>query len=268
MHPFTPKLTKTQIKMIILGIHVFSLALVVPYICFLTLEGDECVEKWPTFGYRQAYTVVLFSSQYGVPLIFMVIVYAGALKKLYFVAYRTLHMRSMEHENLREKASANNDDAGGKGPLRKISARVSHCMKHAVEMKSNVRATKMFIVIVVVFAFFMLPNQAMWLWSDFGGGYDHVHLNTIRIACWLFTYTNCVCNPLIFMIFGKDFRAAFLAGPMRLFKSSRPRLSISRMSAPETETTIHPSSPSPVPSLSTLDENVRGSDEIRVTSFC
>ena len=73
----------------------------------------------------------------------------------------------------------------------------------------------MFIVVVVVFAIFMFPNQVVWLWADFGGGINSPDFTKLSIICWLFTYTNCVVNPVIFGVFSKDFRKGF----KRIFKS-------------------------------------------------
>jgi len=73
----------------------------------------------------------------------------------------------------------------------------------------------MFIVVVVVFAIFMFPNQVVWLWADFGGGINSPNFTKLSIICWLFTYTNCVVNPVIFGVFSKDFRKGF----KRIFKS-------------------------------------------------
>ena len=105
-------------------------------------------------------------------------------------------------------------------------------MSRGLDAESNVRVTKMFIVIVAIFAIFMLPNQIVWLWMDFGAGNDHIRLNVIKIVCWLFTYTNCVFNPVIFVIFCKEFRTEILTFPKRLLRKPRQRLSISRSSVP------------------------------------
>lgn len=269
MHPFTPRLTRRQIKFIIISIHVLSLAIIIPYINFLKLEDEECVERWPKFSYRQAYTVTLFMAEYALPLVFMTTMYALALTKLYNATSSTTEMRTMESQKLR-KVSETNNNAANRGAVRKLSARVAYNVKHGFEVESNVRVTKMFVAVVVIFAVFMLPNQVAWLWSDFGGGQHHHQLNKIKIVCWLFTYTNCVCNPVIFMIFCKEFRDELSALPKRLRNGPRPRLSLSRSSGPATEC-IRCASPrsSPVTSLSTLHENCKSqSDDNDVTSEC
>lgn len=268
MHPFTPRLTKRQIKFIIISIHVLSLAIIVPYINFLRLEDHACVERWPKFSYRQAYTLTLFLTQYALPLVFMATVYTLALIKLYSVTSNTTQMRSMESGKLRKDSETNNN-AASKSVVRKISTRVAYNVRHGSEVKSNVRVTKMFVAVVVIFAVFMLPNQIVWLWSDFGSGQHHDQLNTAKIICWLFTYTNCVCNPVIFMVFCKEFRAELAAFPKKLRNGPRPRLSISRSSGHTTEWIQCVSRSSPVTSHSTSNENCKTqSEDVDVTSNC
>ena len=92
--------------------------------------------------------------------------------------------------------------------MRKLST-VSSRVRVDIWSTPNAKATKMFIVVVVVFAIFMFPNQVVWLWADFGGGINDPDFTKISIVCWLFTYTNCVVNPIIFAIFNKDFREGF-----------------------------------------------------------
>lgn len=397
MHPFTLRLTKTQIKFIIISIHLLSLSIIVPYINFLNLEDQECHEQWPKLGYRQAYTVVLFMAQYALPLVFMTAVYGLALSKLYSVTSNATHMRCMDNQNSRRLSASspprkvsvsspprnvsissptrevsfssstwevsvssptreisvssptrkvsvsspprkvsissptwevsvscppreisvssptreisvssptrevsvssrprkgsvsspsrklsssspprkisvcsrkisvssqfaetnNSPEEVKRGAIRKLSARLTYNMRHGFELESNVRVTKMFIAIVVIFAIFMLPNQVVWLWTDFGGGQHHSRLNTIKIICWLFTYTNCVCNPVIFVTFCKDFRAEVLALPKKVWKrpSQSSFKSISRSNGPVTDYTQFPSRTPPLTSLSTLVEN-------------
>ena len=236
MHPFTPRLTKRQIKVLISGIHMLSAVVVVPYIIFLKLEDHNCVEIWPNFTSRQVYTVVLFLVQYALPLSFMTTVYTLALTKLYKVTSNTTKMRMRSREKLRQDGASNNNAERGRGVVRKLSSRVAYSMRRGFEVESNVRVTKLFIAIVAIFAVCMLPNQVLWLWSDFGGGNKHQDLNTIKIICWLFTYTNCVCNPVIFMIFCKEFRAELAKIAKKLCPNGpRPQLSISRSSGPPTQ---------------------------------
>ena len=336
MHPFTPRLTRRQVKFLISGIHVLSLSIIVPYIIFLKLQDNECLEQWPKLWYRQAYTLVLFMTQYALPLSFMATVYALALIKLYNVTSNASPMRVAKPQQCSDSsrkvsvssqkvsvtsrkisvssrevffnsrkvsessrkvsessrkvsessrkvsgssrevpvksrklsvisrkvssssqfANETNSDLPGKETrIRRLSSRVAYNMKHGCEIDSNVRVTKLFIAIVGIFAIFMLPNQVVWLWIDFGNGLQHSRLNTIKIICWLFTYTNCICNPFIFITFFKDFRSEIIALTKRIWKRSTVRFSISRWNTNESEK-IQPASP--VNILSTLEENESG----------
>ncbi|XP_068757743.1 neuropeptide FF receptor 1-like [Montipora capricornis] len=253
MHPFTPRLTKRQVKFLISSIHVLSLSIIVPYIMFLKLQDNECLEQWPKLWYRQAYTLVLFMTQYALPLSFMATVYALALIKLYNVTSNASPMRVSSTSQFANET--NSDLCGKEARIRRLSSRVAYNIKHGCEIDSNVRVTKLFIAIVGIFAIFMLPNQVVWLWIDFGNGLQHSRLNTIKIICWLFTYTNCICNPFIFITFFKDFRSEIIALTKRIWKRSTVRFSISRWNTNKSETI---QSASPINILSTLEENESG----------
>ena len=290
MHPFTPRLTKKQIQILITSIHILALSIIVPYINFLKLQDHICLEQWPKLGYRQAYTVMLFMAQYAVPLIFMTTVYAIALIRLYRVTSNATQMRvttdTQDSRNVSDssrkvscstrkvsvysgkvsvgsrKISTSSQFApeassgSSRGTrIRRLSSRVVYNMKHGCELDSNVRVTKMFIAIVVIFAIVMLPNQVVWLWIDFGSGEQHIRLNTIKIICWLFTYTNCVCNPFIFIIFFKDLRSEIAALPKGFCNRRKFRLHISRSSGTATEYTKYNPPSSPISTLFTLNEN-------------
>lgn len=233
MHPFTPRLTETQIKLLILSIYTLSMAIVVPYIIFLKLQDDQCIESWPKFSYRQAYTGILFLVQYALPLAFMTLMYTLALSKLYTVTSNATQMRIVKPKNFCKTAKIKQNAVKSKTTDRKLTMRI----KDGFKLKSNVRVTKMFIIVVVIFAIFMLPNQVLWLWSDFGGGEQHKNLNTIKIICWLFTYANCVLNPFIFVFYCKEFRARLrrMVFPRKMCNRSKTQLNITRSSEPAIE---------------------------------
>lgn len=211
MHPFKTRLSLKQICILICGVHVFSLAAVGPYVYVLNLKDGSCDENWPDFAYRQAYTFFLFLVQYGLPLCFMATMYGLAVRALCRTSAK------MRDNSITEKVSVRRDSVETQVKLtRKISRTQS--VKRKISMLSaridiwstaNAKATKMFIVVVVVFAIFMFPNQVVWLWADFGGGINSPNFTNISIICWLFTYTNSVVNPIIFGVFSKDFRQGF-----------------------------------------------------------
>lgn len=214
MHPFKTRLSMKQIIILIILVHFSSLVAVTPYGYVLALANGYCEENWPAFSYRQAYTFVLFLVQYGLPLIFMVIMYSLAMRSLYNSSARTRESRqnSIAADTPKFIVKKLKQEAKQKeGVLRSNSLfkKLSDLKARSIWNTPNARATKMFIVVVVVFAIFMFPNQVVWLWADFGGGINSPNFTKLSIVCWLFTYTNCVVNPIIFGVFSKDFRKGF-----------------------------------------------------------
>ena len=184
MHPFKIRLSSKAIQMIIAAVHLTSLLFVLPYIYVLELNGDNCEEHWPKgFAFRKGYTLVLFLIQYAIPLVFMIVMYALAIESL------RISSEQVRKWSIKETVPAS-----------------IKCRRFAWLKSPNAKATKMFIIIVLVFAVFMFPNQVLWMWLDFGNNASHPYLPTIQVICWLFTYTNSVCNPMIYFIFSHDFR--------------------------------------------------------------
>ena len=215
MHPFKTRLSMKQIIILICLVHFSSLVAVTPYGYVLALANGSCDEKWPEFSYRQAYTFTLFLVQYGLPLMFMVVMYSLAMRSLYNSSARTressITAGTPKFIVKKLKQEAKQQEKPQRGVLRSNSLfkKLSDLKARSIWNTPNARATKMFIVVVVVFAIFMFPNQVVWLWADFGGGINSPNFTKLSIICWLFTYTNCVVNPIIFGVFSKDFRKGF-----------------------------------------------------------
>lgn len=209
MHPFKTRLSRKQVFLMIFIVHVFSFVAVSPYVYVLTLQGGSCKELWPGFTYRQAYSLFLCLSQYVLPLIFMVIVYGLAIRALYNASARVrgrsikenAHQQETTSKKLQCKHLCKISKTGA------IARRISRIP--SIWSSPNAKAMKMFIIIVIVFAIFMFPNQVVWLWADFGGRNKTSNFRKISIVCWLFTYTNCVVNPVILGVLSRDFREGF-----------------------------------------------------------
>lgn len=204
MHPFKRKLSSNQIKGIIIGVYIFSALAVSPYTYGLKLENDSCQEQWSGKLYRQLYTLALFLFQYAIPLIFMTIMYTLAIINLHSTSGKVRHCSI-------NSSSRPSDSTGGPKALKGLS-KIKMSLKRKLspaDENPNIRAMKMFMAVVTVFAIFMFPNQVLWIWADYGDGASQPHFSQIAIICWLFTYTNSVVNPVIFAIFSKDFRVGF-----------------------------------------------------------
>ena len=213
MHPFKARLTLVKIKCIIVATYLFCLLMVTPYSYVLGLKGNECGETWPDISYKKYYTLSLFLVQYCLPLTFMIIMYSLALKNLYTTTDKT-STRKAEKEQAEMSSTSRNSSTSAEPKLKKVSSTVRLVRKLSSTVRrgtteANKRATKMFLAIVVVFTICMFPNQALWLWADFSNGADNSNFLKAVIVCWLFTYSNSVCNPVIYAVFSRDFRRGF-----------------------------------------------------------
>lgn len=232
MHPFKQRLSSKQVKLSIVFTHLLGLLFVLPYVYHLDLSAKTrgCEETWPAFSYRQAYTLFLFISQYGIPLAFMTIMYSITLLNLR--ASSNKFKNPARDNNRHQKMSLQVDDAVVYGNMNgsrlniirdfRKASRVTIGQKHdLVGRDQNVRATKMFVTVVIVFATCRLPNEIFWLWSDFGEGHESQDSNTAGIICRMFTYTNSIFNPVIYWAFSSDFKKGFKELLLSFSKSKR-----------------------------------------------
>ncbi|XP_078343037.1 galanin receptor type 1-like [Oculina patagonica] len=194
--PLVERVSTTRILMSLLAIHVFSICLCIPYFIALEYNDSEksCDERWSSMGYRQTYTIALFLFQFALPLTTMSVAY--------LLIYRSLR------SNILKLFSTNSI----KQRTRAIS-KTSNLSKDSGELKlrreQNIHLAKMFVIVVVVFAISMSPNQIFWLWMDFGHGEDNKFHHYISVVCRLFTYANSVLNPFIYALKSKEFRSGF-----------------------------------------------------------
>ena len=220
MHPFKQRLSATQIKICIGLTHFLGLLFVLPYAYHLDLlAARSCEETWPAFSYRQAYTLFLYITQYGIPLVFMAVMYTLTLRTLHASSnkFENTACRETKRVNKKSLQVSNGTSAGNINgtPLnisldeRKSSRGTTGHRHDMVARDQNIRATKMFVTVVIVFATCRLPNEIFWLWSDFGDGHESEHSNIAGIICRMFTYTNSVFNPVIYWAFSKDFKRGF-----------------------------------------------------------
>ena len=210
MHPFKSRLTPTVVKWTIGGIHTFSLVMVVPYVLVSYIaDDDKCGEKWPeTDGppLRQVYTMTLFAVQYVIPLLFMACMYIWTCKSLF---KSTRKVRTLSLGSNAAASGAGHRNSTNHSP----ASPARECFN--IRREQNIRITKMFIVVVIIFAVCMLPNQVVWLWIDFGTG--EAPSQVARIICRFFTYTNSCLNPIIFCRFSQQFRRGFRSVFLRGF---------------------------------------------------
>ena len=196
--PFARRITKLHVLLFVLTIHCLSTSLCIPYFLVLNYNDLEssCDERWPDVGYRQAYTIALFFCEYALPL--------TTMSMAYMLIYRSLR------SNLLRLISRDSDQRRPRNISKASEA--STVSKDSMEHKrkeQNIRLAKMFIIVVVVFAISMFPNQVLWLWVDFGNGGENKYFRYISVGCRLCTYANSVLNPFIYALKSKEFRSGF-----------------------------------------------------------
>ncbi|XP_068713591.1 galanin receptor type 1-like [Montipora foliosa] len=196
-HPFTKRLQMRHVFVAITVIYTFSVSLCIPYLIALNYEDNQrsCDESWPNYGSRQAYTIVLCLCEYVFPLTIMVVAYVFIYRSLRSNFSSLLQSNSVHETQLHE-------DKAQSSTIKK--GRVEYMRK-----EQNTRLARMFVIVVIVFAISTLPNQALWLWVDFGNGNSHKSFRYISVACRLCTYANSVLNPFIYALKSKDFRSGF-----------------------------------------------------------
>lgn len=202
VHPFKAlSVTKKHIIRFILALHVVSLIFTMPYAIVLKLQDGECRENWPSPvpRYRKAYTLVLFLVQYGIPLVLMVTLHSLALK--------TLCSQSNEDEVLSGRSSTIISVVSNRSMFRESELSMQSMRRSYLHRQRNIRVTKIFVLVVTVFAISMFPNQVLWLWVDFGQGADNENFSFASVVCRLFTYSNSVINPIIYGFFSHEFRS-------------------------------------------------------------
>ena len=155
-------------------IWVFSLIIVVPYGAFLRLVDGECTETWGTLG-GQVYTLGLFAFHYAIPLTIITFCYARI----------ALRIRRGQHEGAEIISGTR-------------QARLKRRTRH-------VRAVRMVVLFVIVFAVCMLPHQVVWLWITFGK--DVQYSDNLLTFAYMFTFTSSFANPLVYFTHNPSLRA-------------------------------------------------------------
>lgn len=175
-HPLRPQLTIRCAKWIILGIWIASLISVTPYVSVLIKddESGRCDEDWPSKSARKTYTVCLFVFEYLLPLTIIAGAYMG-------IGWELARRAKNGNPHLQDL--------------------------HTVEAKKVVR---MLMVVTMLFAVCVLPNNILWLWLDFGNAEKQYDKFWELVAFGnIITFANSAANPICYTILNKSYRDAF-----------------------------------------------------------
>ena len=212
VHPLQTQMTKRHAKGFISAIWLLSALITLPYIIVLRLDEERmsCEEYWPVnVNYRKAYTLSLFLVEYVVPLTVITFVYLKIA-------------RAMRKCIKKRKTSCTNQDLS---------------KSHQLERK---RVVRMLVVVTVLFAICVLPNNIMWLWLDFGNGEEYEHFWDVVAITNIILFANSAANPIAYTICHDNFREEFrhyISCDRNIFKSLLELSTFSRAQRPSYYTT-------------------------------
>ncbi|XP_031562186.1 QRFP-like peptide receptor [Actinia tenebrosa] len=170
VHPLRRQLTISKAKILIVLIWVFSIIPVCPYIIILRYSDNSCDESWENHHTRKIYTAFLFTTQYVLPLIVIATAYisiAGELRKREFV---------------------------------------TECLRRQ-QLEETRKIVRMLVVVTVLFAACMLPNNIMWMWLDFGQADQYFKYFWEVVAFSnILTFANSAANPLCYTMLNENYR--------------------------------------------------------------
>ncbi|XP_020904099.1 QRFP-like peptide receptor [Exaiptasia diaphana] len=217
--PLRVQLSISKTKFVILIIWLGSLVPIVPYVNSLELKKNECDERWKSNNMRSTYTVCLFVFQYVLPLSIIATAYTGI----------AMEMRKRE------------------------TARSEHCPVRQLQVQETRKVVKMLLVVTIVFALCVLPNNIMWLWLDFGQADKKItYFYELLAFCQIVTFANSAANPICYTALNENYRREFKRFFMGLFCKNKSARMFFRLNTFTTST--RPSTKS----IARTDENANG----------
>lgn len=180
VYPLRKQMTKKHAMVVIVIIWIMCTLLTAPYVMVLNLDKAtmECREYWPGIGYRKTYTASLFVLQYFLPLTVITL------------AYLKIGLE------LRACSSVKN-------------ALAVNAVLHNAHRNEARKVVRMLIVVTLLFAICVLPNNVMWLWLDFGNGDSYPHFWDMVAFTNIILFANSAANPLAYTICHENFREEF-----------------------------------------------------------
>lgn len=194
--PYWPKPSKRMTYTWIAGIWFSSFVVVLPLVVVTKSDSGKCIENWPNFSHRQAYTLALFLLQYLIPLIIITIVYAKITRYL-----------------------LNSSDVARSGSFATEEQRAAEARR----VKRRNQAIKTLAAVVILFAICLFPGQVAWLLMDFGNGgssQDKAIDILLKFADILDNFHACI-NPVIYCMLNARYRAEYYRCLVHVFRGNR-----------------------------------------------
>ena len=163
---------RKRAKLTILVIWLTCFIFVLPYTLILTTKDSQCVETWSKL-HSQIYTVFIFVFQYVLPLS--------------VISFAYVRIGIQLRRNRKHLTAA-----------------------HRVQDRDVAKVVRMMTIVVLIFAFCMLPNHILWLLRDFSATFPE---DGRKLLGWgeLLIYANSCTNPIVYGICIEEFRLAFKA---------------------------------------------------------
>ena len=180
VYPLRKQMTKKHAFVVIVVTWVVCALLTVPYVVVLNLNEttNYCEENWPGIEYRKAYTASLFALQYLLPLCMITI------------AYLKIGLELRTCVNVKRRYSVNS-------------------VLHNARRNEARKVVRMLIVVTLLFAICVLPNNVMWLWLDFGNGASYSKFWDMVAFTNIILFANSAANPIAYTICHENFREEF-----------------------------------------------------------
>lgn len=180
VHPLRKQMTKRHASVVIVVTWVTCVLLTVPYMMVLNLDetNNYCDEFWPRVEYRKAYTASLFALQYLLPLCVITI------------AYLKIGLELRTCTSVKSGYSVNS-------------------VLHNTHRNEARKVVRMLVVVTLLFAICVLPNNIMWLWLDFGSGRSYSKFWDTVAFTNIILFANSAANPIAYTICHENFREEF-----------------------------------------------------------
>eukprot|EP00794_Sanderia_malayensis_P016308 gene16308-17951_t len=179
------QMRKRSIRILAMTTWIVSAALVIPYGTRLVPKETRgkitCDEEWTDKLGRQMYTVILSVTEFLVPMIVIVV----------FVIRICLNLAKQSNQ------------------LKKNALGLNEAKRHS-RLRQNRNITKMFIVMIAVYASLKLPNNIFWQFSEFGGSMNPKKKNLIWVFVALAAYSTSMVNPMVLAAMSSELRKEFL----------------------------------------------------------
>ena len=183
--PYRPKLSKRLTFAWVAVIWLASFVIVLPLVIVTrSVYPGECVENWPSFNHRKAYTLALVLLQYLIPLFIITIVYAKITRYL------------LNNSEVRRSSSFSTEEQ------RAAEAR---------RIKRRNQAIRTLAAVVILFAVCLFPGQVAWLLMDFGSGgssQEKAIEILFEFSDFLDNFHACI-NPVIYCMLNARYRAEY-----------------------------------------------------------